>query len=489
MFDGNACQSLGFHSKDERVAHVEEMKSILATVVVAKDVAAHLSGGFPEAIVPDTLSPLLSCGSVSQLSTTAVTCATRNDSPRNTSSLRCEPTSQHQQIDDIELTLSVPSSGNVNSTISAIFESFLELRRRTNQRVSLHPDSLYKKIEKEATPVGVKDLTAVCSDTVGLALLQSDLTISVCDLAGNVVKRFKRLYTPKNVSSLGPQGHPEHRLHEASTVTQVSNALIAHQCACSGLAVSQKSIMSLLSSVTESSRPDEVAQWGKSTTSPSSKSMGTAVSVATPVAAGEAKFMPPYVLRLHVSDDRKLIRRLMLQEHIFRERITAQAFLFISMFATPYYRDCLSADTALRVDWILYQSHCRHRLHIAERAERVECQQQATSREEREDRDMVELSESEERTSILHFSFERLTFVALALSSKQAMIFDREDTEYKSLQAQYCREAEHLRHYLVMSSNVIRFVSAGGAEIVDDCWTQMLRWYHESFKKVVMSVQ
>lgn len=201
-------------SKDDRLAHVESLRSIFVHVILPKDVVGHIWGGNASAILPDVLS-------------------TGFGSP--------EVQKKLGGCSDLELAFSLPSVANVSQAISMIFDTWIALEKRNGRAGVLHQNSLYSKISST-----VDGVNGISSDLMALAMLQSDLSLGICDAAGSVLQSLKRVYSPKGPSTLQIE-----QLPSTPTVGQLAQLFQTRHCQAFGLAPSQKTLLTILSSFVE----------------------------------------------------------------------------------------------------------------------------------------------------------------------------------------------------------------------------------------------
>jgi hypothetical protein len=456
-------------SKDERIAHVESTRSIVVTVVIPKDVLGHVVGGEPSAILPDVVSRVFASGDTA-------------DPPASPHYAKGDPSSS--LCTDMELVLCLPSNANVSQAVGSIFETWMDLRCKTGRPAQLHDRSLYRKIGSEGTAAPLPSGgDSAPTETMLLALLQMDLTLGICDAAGHVIQPLKRLYNPKPGVTV-PVVDPV-KLPSTPTVSQVAHNLQVQHCLAIGRAPSQKSLLSILSSFVPP--PNTAAPLASSSVAPGEAALSVRKSqrsVATGAAwiQQDATFQPPFYLKLFVPAERKAFRRLQLQEMIFRERLMAQAFVFLTHFAVPYYREILSCDVSLRADWILYQSHCRHRLHIHEREERIRCQQGVVFREEAALRVASLQEEDIEREVLLGHTCEQLMFMACAEASRHAGVASKESMMRVTITQLFQRDTQNMLRLLETMSQVTDFLNTLGNEMEETTRLEMLREYHSAVK-------
>lgn len=466
---GHAAASRGgawsFHTKEDRVAHAEASRSIMVTVVIPREIVGHIVGGDPSAILPDVLYPAFEQGPTTRHAST-----TRHET-RN---------SGGGESDDMELVLSLPCATNVSQAVSTIFDVWMELRSKTGKPTQLHEHSLYRKIVECGTagimlPPG---LESISSEVRCLALLQMDLTLAICDAAGHVIQPLKRLYTPKPGVAT-PAVDPIKIVASNPQVAHVAQNMQVQLCHANGMVPSQKSLLNILSSFVPPSQNASPAPGSELSLRKTARS-GSPVVVAAAVT--EAAFQPPFFLKLVVPSERKAFRRLQLQETIFRERIFAQSFAFLVNFAAPYYTEILSSDVALRIDWILYQSHCRHRLHIAEREARLQSEHGVIFNQETRERDVCLAEEELECHHLIGQTFERLLLVACAESSRQAMVVSKEASCWAELCFLFEHETRNMCCLLQSKQRVEYFLEIDGFRIEEEFRLQMLREYHQATK-------
>jgi hypothetical protein len=409
-------------SKEDRLLHVESLRSVLVHILIPTEVVAHFVGGDKSSILSDVLSFMFGVA---------------------------KPTASSSCGNDLELVLSLPSYASVSQAISVIFETLLNLREKTGCVAELHKDSLYSKISRGVVKCD--------PHFVALAMLQSDLTLGVCDAAGNVLQILKRLYSPKSGSTSADAYLPP-----SPSVTQIANYFQSLHCNAFSMAPSQKTILNILSSFV----PPVEAQKGNRTVI---------------AAAQEAAFQMPFLLKLYVPAERKMLRRLQLQEEIFRERLVAQSFVFLFSFAVPYF-EVLQSDVSFRTDWIVFQSHCRHRLHISERESRVTAEQSVIVNCESSRRDYIVVDEENKRAMQLVQLFEQLTLTSCWEASRQRTIEDSEVLQRHTLQVLFRDETTHMHHLGILQERVNHFVHSSGFQMEEDSRLAMLREYHCTIK-------
>lgn len=435
--------TIGFQSKDERLAHIDESKTILVHVIIPSSVAAHFSGGDTSAVLEDPLSVLLQQDR-------------RGGSP---SSPLKKATKRPTPPDNVQLSASIPANSNVHATVCQLFDTWMEVRTRAGLRPTLHDGSLYRRISDPNIDVD--------GDKAALALLQADLTLGISDATGKVLKPLKRLFVPRSSSNVVAQlGHVPSS--KTGTVSSMSTQLLAHYCSLTGKAISQKSMLSILSTFVE----------------PAATNTSSATASAT---VAEAVFNPPYMLAMYVPDDVLGQRKIMFLESIRREAIVARQYEYFSRFAVPYFGDILQADTQLRTDWIMYQGHCRHRLHATERQERHLCQQQVAQREECDTRHAIEQEEMRDREVMLCFESEKLITHLCAVENRRQAVEHVEHKERQRLRALFEREGFNTQRLAATKTMAETFVSSGGQEIYDSFSWAMLNVFHEAVKQVTSS--
>lgn len=172
------------------------------------------------------------------------------------------------------------------------------------------------------------------------------------------------------------------------------------------------------------------------------------------------------------------MRMLQLQETIFRERMLAHSFSFVVNFAVPSF-ELLQKDTVFRTDWILHQSHCRHRLHISEREARRLCEQTILTNHEALARLHIVDEEKSHRFSNLGEVFDALALFCCE-SSRTQMIEVAQFRSWASLLEKFETETGHMKCFAEIKAQVIDFVTSGGYQMEDRFRLEMLREYHRS---------
>lgn len=410
----------GLLSKEDRLAHAEALRSVLVHVIIPTEIASHIVGGDHSSILSDVLSSAFEI--------------TKAQPPKDTS---C----------DLELVLSLSNSLSVSQAVSVIFETLLDLREKTGRIAELHKCSLYSMI---CDGLCVKD---VCdSRSISLGLLQSDLTLGVSDAAGNVLQLLKRLFVPK----AGPPLLLELNLPNAPTVTQIANYFQNAHCNGTGMAPSQKTMLNILTTFV-----------------PNDAHKNRTVFVAS---NHEAAFQPPFYLKLFVPHERVRMRKLQLKEAILRERLVAHFFALMHDFFMPYF-ELVQRDVSFRTDWIMFQSHCRHRLHISERENRIVAQQRVVIHEEAFQHQLIAVEEESERFLQIAQQFEQLTLSSCGEASRKEMVLDAESLQRQKLEAQFAEAKSQVKHLLALNERKVDYRSCAIA-MEEDSRLAMLRAYH-----------
>ena len=331
----------------------------------------------------------------------------------------------------VTLTTKLGTSLNVNAAIGVIFDHFLRLREMVTGSSDLHHASPYWRLAK-----GLRDTQS----TIGpLALLQSHLSLSTSDASGNTVRLLKRVVAVRG-------GAPRNLLQGSQrSVPEIATGLILRDCSHSAdQTLSQKNLLSLL--------------------------------------AKDSELSPPFLLQITLSEKLRRVVQVSAREASVRESLEQEAMQFLIRFAKPYLSEILNPDAALRSDWIVFQGHCRHKIHLLEAQSRMECSRRTILREESDQRCLILDEEYDTLSSTVLAEQERMGLIAIAAAGRAALA-DREISMRASIDRVCERELREIE--LVSKMSLAEFLAEASAEC-DESWLEMLRFFDRSAAAVLV---
>ena len=410
-----------FSTKEERLAFVEEHRSLIVNVFVDSAVLLHFNDRTEKCDRGSGGTALAAVDNVGSLS----------------------------------LSVSVGTQHTTASALNLIFERLLALRRVIGaDSTGIVLTSKYFRVARgvDVPMAARKQLFAhVASEAeqrkiVGAALLLSDLELSVVDADGRTVKPLRRMISNKNNQPL------EKTSSSVNSVAQLARALMLRECEETGKTFSQKPLYLLIATAKES---DELGD-------------------------AEARFSPPYFLSVCIGSSREKMRTLMEEEAKARVGLEERQWWFLHRFAVPYERNIITPDTRLRVDWILYQSHCRHKLHCLEVQARIFAQQRTTFRSETAGRRSIEQEYDDSVLAQLQPQKTILEFMACWSSSRECLVLAAEAAARGRLASAAVNEADHCRRMDTLRADAAIFIDVVEPQWANEVWTAMLGELHRA---------